>query len=187
MPLYDITDTKKVVAHTRREVYRNLHWKDETVYSVRKCSDGLVEGHAYTIILDGNTKYPVAFAVGPKGNQRVRDEQRKNVHAVIRGCMVNAVWAYADMDAFEKGHAKDAGKYFKKQYMDVREGYEWREVLYDPYKYRTFVTKDTNPFRSVENVIEPIFTARKVILTGTTDAHTKVWAQVPTQETQESN
>ena len=41
----------------RREVYRNLHWKDETVYSVRKCSDGLVEGHAYTIILDGNTKH----------------------------------------------------------------------------------------------------------------------------------
>ena len=157
----------------RREVYRNLHWKDETVYSVRKCSDGLVEGHSYTIILDGNTSHPVTFAVGPKGNQRVRDEQRKNVHAVIRGCIVNAVWAYADMDAFEKGHAKDASEYFEKQYMDVREGYEWREVLYNPYKYKTFVTRDTNPFSgSIEDKIEPIFTARKVIIGP------KVWAQI---------
>ena len=182
MPLYDITDTKKAVAHMRREVYRNLHWKDETVYSVRKCSDGLVEGHAYTIILDGNTKYPVTFAVGPKGNQRVRDEQRKNVHAVIRGCMVNAVWAYADMDAFEKGHAKDASDYFKRQYMDEREGYRWIEVLYNPYKYKTFVTRDTDPFRgSIEDKIEPIFTARKVIIGP------KVWAQVPIPETQVNN
>ncbi len=166
----------------RREVYRNLHWKDETVYSVRKCSDGLVEGHAYTIIMDGNTKNPVTFAVGPKGNQRVRDEQRKNVHAVIRGCMNNAVWAYADMDAFEKGHAEDACDYHKQQAMGDREGYVWREVLYNPYKYKTFVTRDTDPFRgSIEDKIEPIFTARKVIIGP------KVWAQVPTKETEESN
>jgi len=163
----------------KREVYRNLNIRNEAVYSVRK--DGLVEGHVLTIIMDGTTRYPIKFAVGPKGNQRVRDEQRKNVHAVIRGCMVNAVWAYADMDAFEKGHAKDSSKYFEKQYMDDREGYEWREVLYNPYKYRTFVTKDTNPFRSIENIIEPIYTARKVIIGP------KVWAQVPTPEAQESN
>ena len=156
----------------RREVYRNLHWKDETVYSVRKCSDGLVEGHVYAIVLDGNTKYPVTFAVGPKGNQRVRDEQRKNVHAVIRGCMVNAVWAYADMDAFEKGHAKDACDYHKQREMDEREGYKWVEVVYNPYKYKTFMSRDTDPLRSMEDVYEPIFTARKVIIGP------KVWAQV---------
>jgi hypothetical protein len=157
----------------RREVYRNLHWKDETVYSVRKCSDGLVEGHSYTIILDGNTSHPVTFAVGPKGNQRVRDEQRKNVHAVIRGCIVNAVWAYADMDASEKGHAKDACDYFKGREMNDREGYKWIEVLYNPYKYKTFMTRDTNPLRgTIEDVIEPIYTARKVIIGP------KVWAQV---------
>jgi len=147
----------------RREAYRNLNWRGETVYSVRKCSDGLVEGHSYTIILDGNTKHPVTFAVGPKGNQRVRDEQRKNVHAVIRGCIVNAVWAYADMDACD---------YFKGREMDDREGYEWREVLYNPYQYKTFVTRDTNPFRGVKDIIEPIYTARKVIIGP------KVWAQV---------
>ena len=129
--------------------------------------------NAQMVILDGSTKHPVTLAVGPKGNQRVRDEMRKNVHAVIRGCMVNAVWAYADMDAFEKGHAKDACDYHTQREMDDREGYVWREVLYNPYEYKTFVTRDTDPFRgSIEDKIEPIFTARKVIIGP------KVWAQV---------
>ena len=56
--------------------------------------------------------------------------------------------------------------------MDDREGYEWREVLYNPYQYKTFVTRDTNPFRGVKDIIEPIYTARKVIIGP------KVWAQV---------
>jgi hypothetical protein len=168
------------IANTlKREVYRNLHFKPasehfDRVYSVRK--EGLVEGHALMIILDGTTKKPVKFAVGPKGNQRVRDEKRKNVHAVIRGHIVNAVWYNADMDAFELGHAKDACEHFKAQHMDAREGYKWMEVKYDPYKYDTFVTRDTNPFRGgIEDKIEPIYTARKVIVGP------KVWAQVPVE------
>ena len=67
----------------RREVYRNLRFKDDAVYSVRR--DGLVEGHALQVVMDGCDDSPVTLAVGPKGNQRVRDEGRKNVHAVIRG------------------------------------------------------------------------------------------------------
>ena len=180
MPLYDITDTKKVVAHTRREVYRNLHFRNETIYSVRKCRDGLVEGHALTIILDGNTKYPVTFAVGVKGNQRVRDEQRKNVHAVIRGCMVNAVWAYADMDPEELTHSKDACDYFKIENMTERDGYEWKQVIYNPYKFKTFVSVDID-FDDNNPVFTPIFTARKVIIGK------EVWAQVLTSEAQEEN
>ena len=89
MPTYDSTP-KGLAKGLKREVYRNLHFRDETIYSVRK--DGLVEGHAMLVILDGNTMYPVTFAVGPKGNQRGRDEQRKKVHAVIRGAICNAVW-----------------------------------------------------------------------------------------------
>ena len=178
---------KESIKLFKREVYRNLRYRDEHVYSVRK--DGLVEGTALCVVMDGNTKYPVKFAVGDKGCQRVRDEGRKNVHAVIRGCMVNAVWRYDDMDAFELGWANDAAKEMKQREMDERDGYEWMEVTYNPYKYRTFVSIDTNPFRQtfndvtgvIENVIEPIFTARKVIIMD------KVWAQVPTQETQESN
>ena len=157
----------------RREVYRNLRFKDDAVYSVRR--DGLVEGHALQVVMDGCDDSPVTLAVGPKGNQRVRDEGRKNVHAVIRGCMVNAVWRYDDMDAFELGWANDAAKEMKQREMDEREGYEWMEVTYNPYEYRTFVSIDTNPFRATENVIEPIFTARKVIIMD------KVWAQVPTK------
>ena len=81
-------DMNKVQKEFRREVYRNLHWKNETVYSVRK--NGLVQGHVYS-----------------------------------------------------------------------------------PYKHKTFVTRDTNPFRSMKDVIEPIYTARKVIIGP------RVWAQVP--------
>ena len=74
----------------KREVYRNLHFRDDIVYSVRK--DGLVEGHALMVMLDGSTAKPGRLAVGPTGNERVREEQRKNVHAVVRGHMVNYVW-----------------------------------------------------------------------------------------------
>ena len=165
------------IANTlKREVYRNLHFRNETVYSVRK--EGLVEGHALMIIMDGTTKHPIKFAVGPKGNQRVRDEERKNVHAVIRGHINNAVWYTSDMDvdAFEMGHAKDACEYFKKQYMIERDGYKWIEVVYNPYKYRTFMTRDTDPFKGPEDVYEPIFTARTVIIGET------CWAQVQTNQ-----
>jgi hypothetical protein len=173
MPFYDIANMPATVKNFRREVYRNLRFRDETVYSVRK--EGVVEGYAMTIILDGNTKYPVTFAVGPKGNQRVRDEQRKNVHAVIRGCIVNAVWHYSDMDAEESTHCKDACDYFKSEHMSEREGYEWKQVIYNPYKFRTFVTVDVD-FDDNNPVFEPILTARKVIIGK------EVWAQVPTQE-----
>jgi len=172
-------NTAEAVKLYKREVYRNLRYRDEHVYSVRK--NGLVEGTALFVVMDGSTKYPVKFAVGDKGCQRVRDEERKNVHAVIRGCMVNAVWRYDNMDAFELGWANDAAEDMKKRYMDEREGYEWMEVTYNPYKHRTFVSIDTNPFKSTENIIKPIFTARKVIITD------KVWAQVPTRQTQEKN
>ena len=158
----------------KREVYRNLHFRDDTVYSVRK--DGLVEGHALMVILDGSTKKPVKLAVGPKGNERVREEQRKNVHAVVRGHMVNAVWYSNDMDAFELGHAKDACIDFQKRYMEEREGYRWLELVYNPYKYKTFMTRDTDPFRSIEDVYEPILTARRVIIGPT------CWAQVPVNQ-----
>jgi len=155
----------------KREVYRNLHFRDDTVYSVRK--DGLVEGHALMVILDGSTAKPVKLAVGPKGNERVREEQRKNVHAVVRGHMVNAVWYSNDMDAFELGHAKDACIDFQKRYMEEREGYRWLEVVYNPYKYKTFMTRDTDPFKGPEDVYEPVLTARQVIIGP------KCWAQIP--------
>lgn len=145
----------------RREVYRNLHFRDETVYSVRK--EGLVEGHALLVVLDGCT-----LAVGPKGNQRVRDEMRKNVHAVIRGYIANAVWY--DADAME--HCLDACSYHKDCHMQYRDGYEWKKVTYNPFKYTSFVTVEDE---------EPVFQARKVIIGST------VWAMLPTADKQEEN
>mgnify|MGYP000005718031 FL=1 len=169
-------DLKDAVRIFRREVYRNLRYRDEVVYSVRK--DGLVEGTALCVVLDGNTKYPVKFAVGPKGNQRVRDEGRKNVHAVIRGCIVNAVWRYDDMDEGELDHAFNCAQSLKHKEMNVLEGYEWKQITYDPKVYRNFVTfthykgEKKNPV-ALSTRIDPIYLARKVIIAR------ECWAQVP--------
>jgi hypothetical protein len=64
----------------RVEVYRNLH-KD--CYSVRALSGtnkGRVIGHVRSITLQN-----VSFVVQPAGRKRVLKEQRKNVHAFVRG------------------------------------------------------------------------------------------------------
>ena len=169
----------------RREVYRNLHFRDEAVYSVRK--NGLVDGHALQVVMDGCDDSPVTFAVGPKGNQRVRDEGRKNVHAVIRGYLQNAIWYPEDEDdlSYLKEHAEGlesvewgvpVSRNTKISDLDDPRAwtpmFEWKEIAYNPYKYRTFVTvKDE----------EPIYQARKVIIGP------KVWAMVPVPECFERN
>lgn len=175
----------------RREVYRNLRFRDETVYSVRK--EGLVQGHALCVVMDGRDDSPVTFAVGPKGNQRVRDEKKKNVHAMIRGYIQNAVWHPKDhgLEDFkdEMAWAREAAEGMEGMEWGVPVSrntkigdlddprawtpmFEWKEIAYNPYKYRTFVTvKDE----------EPIFQARKVIIGP------KVWAMVPVPECFERN
>ena len=45
---------KESIKLYKREVYRNLRYRDEHVYSVRK--DGLVEGTALCVVMDGTTK-----------------------------------------------------------------------------------------------------------------------------------
>ena len=149
----------------RREVYRNLHFRDEVVYSVRK--NRLVEGHALCHVMDG-----VTFHVSLNGNQRVRNEQRKNVHAVIRGAICNAVWWGEMMEESDMEHAIDACSYHKDIHMQYRDGYEWKKVTYNPYRYKTFVTVEDE---------QPIMTARKVIIGK------EVWAMVPTSTTHELN
>ena len=158
-----------------REVYRNLHFRNEVVYSVRK--DGLVEGHALCHVMDG-----VTFHVGPKGNQRVRDEMKKNVHAVIRGYIQNAIWYPEDEDdlPYLKEHAEGlesvewgvpVSRNTKISDLDDPRAwtpmFEWKEIAYNPYKYRTFVTVEDE---------EPIYQARKVIIGP------KVWAMLPVPE-----
>ena len=161
----------------KREVYRNLHFRDDVVYSVRK--DGLVEGHALCHVMDG-----VTFSVGPKGNQRVRDEQRKNVHAVIRGHVINAVW----YDEDELDHHKFAAQQLAEIEMcgvpvsrntnydqdDPRAWesmYKWVEVKYNPYEFKSFVAVDGDK-------LTPIFNARKVVIYSE-DNKSKVMAMIP--------
>ena len=160
--MLDITDKKAVRKAFRRDVYRNLHFRDEVVYSVRK--DGLVEGHALCHVMDG-----VTFHVGEKGNQRVRDEQRKNVHAVIRGHVINAVWYDESELDWAKSAAQDlatiemCGVPVSLNGFDGNDPnswspmYKWVEVKYNPYKFKSFVAVDGDK-------LTPIFAARKVVI-----------------------
>jgi len=99
------------------QVYRNIHKNRPdggAVYSVRN-SDGIVEGHeSYLTLTDCKLR------VSNKGNERVRDEKRKNVHAYIqgkRGSLTPKAWIYRDKQTVE--------------------------VTYNPYKYKSFVRVDT--------------------------------------------
>ena len=69
------------------------------------------------------------FAVQPAGRDKVRREGKKNVHAFVRG-----EW----MAALAQGKAR-------------------RSVMYNPYKFETFVFADNQ---------EPVFAAKSVALLG---------------------
>jgi hypothetical protein len=91
---------------TRVEIYFNLHKK---CLSVRH--KGLVVAHAAHVEMDNAT-----FAVSQAGRARVLRENRKNVHAFIRGNLVS----------------------FTPLGTDVNNG-DTANVTYNPYKYDSFV------------------------------------------------
>ena len=98
------------------QVYRNLHktLEDGTkVFSVKN-DKGIVEDHVTEIAISR----PI-FRVGPKGNQRVRDEGRKNVHAYIQGMKMRE----SVIDDPYSGEKKC----------------EWQRITYNPYKHKSFV------------------------------------------------
>ena len=120
------------------QVYRNLNKKessqlgngidpkavgDQPVYSVRG-DDGLVKTHLCHFVL-----HDCVFRVGKKGNQRVRDEKRKNVHAYIQGreCYDKEEerWEYIGPDC---NYVNDPNTV---------------TVRYDPYENDTFIREDT--------------------------------------------
>jgi len=99
------------------QVYRNLSKKLHggdlgPVYSVRG-DDGLVKRHTCHIALRD-----CVLRVGDKGNERVRDEKRKNVHAYVQGIdsstNIDCMWIYDSVP-----------------------------ITYNPYKHKTFIRKDT--------------------------------------------
>ena len=115
------------------QVYRNLTPKrdvkmvfgDKTVFSVKN-DRGLV----YDWVTKISLLNPV-FRVGRKGNERVRKENRKNVHAYIQG---------------ERMKGNDS----------TRRGNEWRKVTYNPYKHEHFVLANNQSMRVVDAYIVEI-------------------------------
>ena len=120
------------------QVYRNLNKKlssqlgngidpkvvgDQPVYSVRG-SNGLVKKHLCHFVLHDCT-----FRVSDKGNERVRGEKRKNVHAYIQGREAwneeEQRWEYIGPDC---NYVSDPNTVV---------------VSYNPYENDTFIRKDT--------------------------------------------
>jgi len=97
----------KIDPNKKIEVYFNLHKK---TWSVRQ--SGRVVGHTDYI----QVKNP-QYVVSQKGNERVRREQKKNVHAFVRGYITDSLPLFA-----------------KQQ----------KVVSYNPYKNSSFVVRNTN-------------------------------------------
>jgi hypothetical protein len=121
------------------QVYRNLRngkWSVQTR-----------NGTKLKVVLHSDNVYMglCEFVVQQKGNARVRLEQRKCVHAFVRGI-------FLDAPSVVKSVADDS---------------PWVEVTYNPYKYTSFVRKDTK---------EPVRAAAVVVL----KADGSVWATCPT-------
>ena len=98
------------------QVYRNLNktLEDGTkVYSVRND-----KGHVVQHVTEIALSRPI-FRVGPKGNQRVRDEARKNVHAYMQGKKMRE----SLIDDYNTGIGI----------------HEWKQITYNPYRHKSFV------------------------------------------------
>lgn len=99
------------------KLYRNLH-KKGVVYSVQH--KGKVIAYTSDLILRD-----VKFVVRKKGQEKVRESKRKNVHAFITGIMPDATYApYFD-------HTQDI-------------------AYYNPYTCDTFVNSEKKPIHTAE-------------------------------------
>ncbi len=102
---------RDVLAHVDRlrpvQVYRNLH---KNCLSVRQ--GGIVKCHAENVVLKD-----CKFIINEKGRNRVRKEKRKNVHAWIKGTVVDASETWGMLP------------------------FEWEEAYYNPYTCDHWVSK----------------------------------------------
>ncbi|MGI9357913.1 MAG: hypothetical protein ACR2ON_00750 [Paracoccaceae bacterium] len=92
---------------------------------------GLVKAHALEVNL-----YSCTIKVSRSGQERVRREKRKNVHAGIRG--------YLEPYHFGLSHEaelNDEAKTFQRAWEGLPNS-EMREITYNPYKYNSFVHVD---------------------------------------------
>lgn len=117
-------------------VYRNLH---SGLWSIRQ--NGLVVAHASHVYLRD-----AEFRVGAKGQERVRKEGKKNVHAFVFGYICNA----ADVRTGTHDVADDDLNY--------------TVAYYNPYECDTFECADTRlPIHRADFVDMDIYERDKVI------------------------
>jgi hypothetical protein len=119
----------------RVEVYRNLH---NGLMSVRE-AHGLVLTHENEVFVRD-----ASFVVQQAGRERVLREQKKNVHAFVRGELAGfSAGSLQGFDNFES----------------------WNKARYNPYEGPTFVDSDTGqPLECADKVV---VTTRGVFYAGT--------------------
>ena len=118
-------------------VYYNLH---KHCWSVKDQKSGHVVAHADTVTLSD-----CEFVVNDSGRQRVLQEQKKNVHAFVRGKITGIDMA----DSMEQYPARfhNVGEAPDKPANAIGVGY-------NPYKYSTFVNRaDETPVLKSEQVV----------------------------------
>lgn len=105
-------------------VYYNSH---KQCWSIRSIKTGKVIQHAGGVVLANAT-----FAVSEAGRKRVIKEKKKNVHAGVRGQLIQA---YASLNGDAVGKLR-------------------QRVSYNPYKYKFFYkVKDSSPIFEADRVI----------------------------------
>ena len=117
------------------EVYFNLHKKVFSVRALEGENKGKVIAHMNIVLVE----LP-KFVVQEGGRQRVIREKRKNVHAFVRGQVLL--------------------RYSRAGLPDLD---EMIEVTYNPYKYDSFVTKNSNI--PVKRASLALLTGKKVFTT----------------------
>jgi len=111
------------------QVYRNLN---NGLISIQDLSTGLVLGHADAIDLE-----EANFIVREAGRQQVIREQRKNVHAFVRGKVIS-------IQNFQpyKGRSLRVNRLSDLQDLQVSNMWTTTKVSYNPYKAPHFVTPE---------------------------------------------
>ena len=128
------------------EVYRNLH---KNCWSIRDCKTKKVIKHVQSAHIKN-----AELVVQPAGRAKVLREQRKNVHAFVRG-QLEGSWN----DHIESSSSISPIVLF----FSARQPRNWpvaQHIAYNPYKYDSFVLTETET---------PIYKATEVYLdhTGT--------------------
>jgi len=106
-------------------IYRNLH---NGLISIKSASSGLVLGHAQSVDVAW-----ADFVVNEAGRQRVLRDKQKNVHAYVKGLLLNT-----------SGFKPYKGRSIGPVYGALDTIHKVTVVSYNPYKAPHFVIKGTS-------------------------------------------